>query len=116
MEDISELFEYFAKIKRAIDNADFTFLKYKFVKKARIDDLLVCTLALLPKSFKEAIKRKLIFDRFPAVACYSRLSKLLKRQFPFFSNYYMVDFNEAYTMLKGINRDLSKDLKNLEDL
>ena len=34
-------------------------IKYRFVKKNKIDDLLVCTLALLPDSFKNTMKKGL---------------------------------------------------------
>lgn len=116
MEDLSELMDYFKKIQRALDNADFNLFSYKFVKKSRIDDLLVCTLALLPASFKSAMKRRLNVDNFPAVACYNRLSKLLKRNFWLFPDYYMVHYISAKTMINGIKQDISSDLKRLEGM
>lgn len=116
MEDLSALQEYFKKIQRALDNADFNILNYKFVKKNRIDDLLVCTLALLPDSFKDAAKRKTDIDNFPSVACYARLSKLLKNQIGLFPDYYIVQYSSALAMLKNIKQNISRDIKKLENM
>ena len=116
MDDISALKDYFMKIQRALDNADFTFFQYKFVKKSRIDDLLVCTLALLPKSFKEATKRKINIDMYPSVACYTRLSKILKKQIGLLADYYVVNYNDSLNMIRGINKNLNRDIKNLEEM
>lgn len=116
MADIAGLQNYLKKIQRALDNADFKIFKYRFVKRNRIDDLLVCTLALLPNSFKEATKRKMNIDMYPSVACYTRLSKILKKQIGLFPEYYMVNYNESLAMIKSINKNLSRDIKNLEGI
>ena len=115
MEDITALLDYFKKIQRAIDNADLRIFKYKFVKKSRIDDLLVCTLAVLPETFKKATKKRLKLDLYPSVSCYNRLSKLVKKPFILNPDYYMIDFNEANIMLKSIKLNLERDLKQLEE-
>ena len=116
MEDLSALLEYFKKIQRALNNADFNLFGYKFVKKNRMDDLLVCTLALLPESFKNAAKRKTDLDNFPSVACYTRLSKLLKKQIGLFPDYYIVQYNSASAMLKSITKNINLDIKKLESM
>ena len=115
MEDISALLDYFKKIQKAIDNAEFTFFRYKFVRKTRMDDLLVCTLAVLPESFIKATKKRINIDVYPAVSSYTRLSKIIKK--PFFLNpeYYMIEFREASLMLKNIKQNLAKDIKTLEE-
>jgi len=115
MADNSELHEYFKKLQRALDSADFTFLNFRIVKKARIDDLLVCTLALLPEVFKKAMKKRLKIDMFPAVSCYNRLSKIIKKPFILSSDYYIVHYGEASTMIKSIRQNLDRDIKQLED-
>lgn len=115
MADTTSLQDYFKKIQRSLDNPDFSFLKYKFVKKTRIDDLLVCTLALLPDSFKKAMKKKLQLDAYPSVSCYSRLSKILKKPFILASDYYMIDYGEAFAMLKSIRQNLERDINKLEE-
>ena len=115
MEYVTTLLDYFKKLQRAIDNADLKIFKYKFVKKSRIDDLLVCTLAVLPESFKKATKKRLKLDVYPSVSCYNRLSKIIKKPFILSSDYYMIDFNEANTMLKSIRLNLERGLKQLEE-
>ena len=115
MEDINALQDYFKKLQRAIDNADFTFFNYKFVKKNRIDDLIVCTLAILPESFKKAMKKRMQIDAFPSVSCYNRLSKIIKKPFPLSSDLYMVDYGQATTMIKIIRQNIERDVRKLEE-
>ena len=38
MEDKASFQDYIKKLQRAIDNADLTLFKYKFVKRSRIDE------------------------------------------------------------------------------
>ena len=116
MEDLTELLNYFKKLQKAIDKADFKVLKYKFVKKNRIDDLLVCTLAVLPDSFKKAMKKRLKLDMFPSVSCYNRLSKIIKKTFLLTPDYYMINFYEANTLLQSITKYLESDIRKLEEL
>lgn len=115
MADSSSLHDYFKKIQRALDSADFAFFNIRIVKKSKIDDLLVCTLALLPEEFKKAMKKKLKLDTYPSVSCYNRLSKLLKKPFILSSDYYIVPYGEASAMLKGIRQSLDRDIRNLEE-
>lgn len=115
MEDITALQDYLKKLQRAIDNADLTVFKYKFVKKNRIDDLLVCTLAVMPDVFKKAMKKRLQLDMFPSVSCYNRLSKLAKKTFFLAPDYYLVNYIEATVMLKSIKQNLEMDIRRLEE-
>jgi hypothetical protein len=115
MEGIEVLLDYFKKLQRAINNADLKVFKYKFVKKSRIDDLLVCTLAVMPESYKKAMKKRVSLDLYPSVACYNRLYKMIKRTFFLASDYYMIDFHEATVMLGSILRHLESDIKKLEE-
>ena len=116
MEDLDALLEYFKKLQKAIDNAELKILKYKFVKKNRIDDLLVCTLAVLPNSFKKATKKRHNINMFPSVTCYNRLSKIIKRPLFLMPDYYMIDYNEANIMLKSIIQNIKSDIRKLEGL
>lgn len=115
MEDITELINYFKKMQKAIDKADFRVLKYKFVKKNRIDDLLVCTLAVLPDSFKKTMKKRLKLDMFPSVSCYNRLSKIIKKNFFLTPDYYMIDFYEANRILQNITKYIESDIRKMEE-
>ena len=113
MVDIQALMDYFKKIQKAVDSPDFEFLNFRILKKNKIDNLLVCTLALLPDSFKKAMKRRLKIDAFPSVSCYIRLSKIIK--IPFILNdYYIVRYNEIVAMLNGIKHNLERDIRLLE--
>jgi len=115
MEDLEAMQNYIKKIQRAINNADLSVFQYRFVKKNRIDDLLVCTLAVMPEVFKVAMSRRQGLEMYPSVSSYSRLSKVIKRTFFLMSDYYMVDYAEASKMLVAIQKFLSKDIKRLED-
>lgn len=115
MADSLALHDYFKKIQRALDTADFAFLNFRIVKKNKIDDLLVCTLALLPESFKKAMKKRLKLDTFPSVSCYNRLSKIIKKPFVLSNDYYIVSYSEANTMLKSIRQNLDRDIRELEE-
>ena len=115
MEDVTALQEYLKKLQRAIDNADLTVFKYKFVKKIRMDDLLVCALAVMPESFKKAMKKRLKLDLYPSVSCYNRFSKIVKKTFPLMPDYYMINFHEATTMLTNIRRHIEGDIRRLEE-
>ena len=115
MEDVTALQDYFKKLQRALDNADLTVFKYKLVKRTRIDDLLVCTLAVMPEIFKKAMKKRLKLDLYPSVSCYNRLSKILKKTFALLSDFYVVDYHEATTMLTSIRKNIEGDIRRLEE-
>lgn len=114
MADSLALQDYFKKIQKAIDTADFAFLNFRIVKKSKIDDLLVCTLALLPDDFKKAMKKRLKLDMFPSVSCYNRLSKIIKKPFILSKDYYIIPYGEASTMIKSIRQNLDRDIRRLE--
>ena len=114
MENIAELIDYFKKIQKSLDRPDLNLIKYRLLKKSRIDDLLVCTLSLLPDSFKKAMKKRLRPDQFPSVSCYTRLSKIIKKPFFLAPDYYIVKYAEAAAMLKSIRMNLDSDIKRLE--
>lgn len=114
MADTSALHDYFKKLQKAIDTADFNFFNFRIVKKSRIDDLLVCTLALLPDCFKKAMKKRLKLDTYPSVSCYNRLSKLLKKPFILSSEHYIIQYSEATAMIKSIRQCLDRDIRQLE--
>ncbi len=116
MEDLSALQDYLKKIQRTIENADFTILNYKIVKKNRIDDLLVCTLATLPDIFKSTMKKRLKIDQYPSVSSYARLSKLLKKPCPLLSDYYLVNYSQTIAMFKNIKQNLERDIRRLEEM
>ena len=115
MADNLALHDYFKKIQKAIDTADFAFLNFRIVKKNRIDNLLVCTLALLPDAFKKAMKKRLQLDMFPSVSCYNRLSKIIKKPFILSKDYYIIPYGEASAMIKSIRHSLDRDINQLEE-
>ena len=114
MEDITSLLDYFKKLQKAIDNADLRLFQYKLVKKVRIDDLLVCTLAVLPDAYKKAMKTRVNNNLYPSVSCYSRLSKIIKKPFFLNKDYYLINFGEANVLLKSIRQSIERDLIRLE--
>jgi len=114
MADIVALIDYFKKLQRAIDNADLTFFKYKILKKTKIDDLLVCTLAVLPDCFKRAMKKRLNTTTLPSVSCYNRLTKVIKKPFVLNKDYYIVDYGEINSMIKTIKQSIERDIMTLE--
>lgn len=115
MEGTEALQDYIKKLQRAVDNADLTVFQYKLVKKSRIDDLLVCTLAVMPDVFKKAMKKRLKLDLFPSVSCYNRFTKMVKRTFFLTPDYYLINYREATVMLTSIKKNLEADIKRLEE-
>ena len=113
MEENATFQDYIKKLQRAIDCADLTFLRYKFVKKNRIDDLMVCTISVMPQVFKNALTNKLEEDKYPSVFCYNRFKKIVKHTFFLAPEYYIFDFNEAMTMLANIIKSFEDDVRRL---
>jgi len=114
MEDVTGLLDFFRKLQKAVNNADLTFLKYKFVKKTKIDDLLVCTITKLPDCFKKAMKKRLNLDVYPSVSCFIRLSKIIKKPFVLNKDYYIINYNDVNIMLKTILKSIERDIRTLE--
>ena len=115
MADILALQDYFKKLQRALDAPDFNLLNFRIVKKSRVDDLLVCTLAILPESFKNAMQKKLDYNSYPAVYCYNRLSKIMKKPFILSKEYYIIQYSEASNMIKSIKLNIDRDIRRLEE-
>lgn len=115
MESISALQDYLKKIQRTIDNAGLTLFSYKFVKKNRMDDLLVCAIASMPESYRNIMNKKIQLDLYPSVACYNQLTRVIKKSCFLFSDYYMVDYTEAFNLLKSLKLSIERDIRKLEE-
>ncbi len=117
MADIIAIKDYFKKLQRAInEDADFTFFNIKLAKKNRIDDLLCCVLALLPDSYKKALKKRAVnvADQLTSVSAYNRLEKLIKKPFLLNSEIYVVQYNEALSLIRAITSNIERDINKLE--
>ena len=78
MADVTELKNYIKKLQRLVNSAEFTLFGSSVIKKNKVDDLIVCIIALLPESFKKTMKKRVPVDVYPSVASFNRLSKLMK--------------------------------------
>jgi len=116
MAKIDEIKEYLRKLDNLIrNNAEFTFLDVKFVKKTKVDDLLCCFIAVLPDKYKKHLKEK-HGKRLSSIIAYQNMHKALVRSFFFSKSLYMVEYNVVLkninTIMLMIERDIAFTEKN----
>lgn len=115
MTNVVELKKYINKLTRSINSADLAIFGSSIVKKNKIDDILVCFIALLPDSFKKTMKKRVPIDVYPSVASFNRLSKIIKKPFFLSKDFYIFKTNEAITLIQNINKNIERDINKLEE-
>ena len=115
MADVTELKNYIKRLTRIINSADFAIFGKSMVKKKKVDDLIVCIIALLPESFKKAMKKRVPIDVYPAVASFNRLSKVIRKPFFLSKDYYFFPTSEVVTLLQSIGKNIERDINKLEE-
>ncbi len=116
MDDIQGLKNYFKKLKRIImTEADLKFFRFSFVKKNKIDDVLCCIIATLPKSYKRICMSSQSKD-FGSTLSYKILPKAIKRKFFLSPALYSIDRNYAVRLIDTILKTIEKDIQEIEKL
>ena len=115
MADVTELKNYIKKLSRVVNSADFAILGKTLIKKKKVDDLIVCIIALLPDSFKKTMKKRVPIDVYPAVAAFNRLSKVIRKPFFLSKDYYFFPTSEVITLLQSIGKNIERDINKLEE-
>ena len=116
MARIKEIKDYLRKLDNLIrNNAEFTFMDFKFVQKTKVDDLLCCFLAVLPEKYKKCLKEKKS-EQFNSIITYQIMQKALIRPFYFNKNLYVIRYKKVLkninTIMLMIERDIAFAEKN----
>jgi len=93
--------------------ATFKFFEIYLIKKNKIDDIYVCLLSLLPKSFKTALNIQK-FEEVPSVICYKMLFNSIKGKFPLDKNLYVVQHKTAIKSIQDLIQSMEKDFEHIE--
>jgi len=115
MIDTSELKKYLKKLQRTVDGAEFSFFGSSIAKKNKIDDVLVCIIALLPESYKRTMKKRVAIDKYPSVSSFNRLSKVIKKPFFLSKDFYIFNTGEVLTLIQNISKNIERDINRFEE-
>ena len=114
MEDLTDLINYFKKLKRVVvRDIDFKFLNNSFIKKNKIDDVLCCILASLPNVYKRNMNSDL-GKNLSSIIAYKHLFDSIKKKCPFNSDMYMIQSTDANMSINIILKTIEKDIIYLE--
>ena len=115
MVDITEIKNYMRKLLRLVNSADYAIFGSSIVKKNKVDDLIVCIITLLPDSFKKTMKNRVPLELYPSVASFNRLSKIIRKPFFVFNDYYFFKTSEVITLIQNISKTIETDIQRLEE-
>ena len=108
-----EVKKYLKKLKNVIENeATWTFLNSKVLKKTRIDDILCCLEASLPADYKEYAKKK-GGRTLKSYAYFLELHASIKGRFLLSNSSYSVRYREAYTLIEAMMKTLDSDINHI---
>ena len=100
---------YIKKLRRIVmQEAEFEIFGCKLIKRTRIDDVLCCFIAILPKAYKRALDD--INCKLNSRLAYNRLYAGLKKKFILNSNLYAVDQNEILESINIFLQTFEKDI------
>ena len=116
MAQIDEIKEYLSKLQMVLKRADFNLFGYSFVKRNRVDDLMCCIMAVLPKQFKAILTYKTEMHKFVSTLNFSMLKKEMMRPFFFSKDLYIYELNKVLIYIQNITRSIEKDIEKIEKL
>ena len=112
-EVLEKINNYLKKLTSIINNdAKFSIFGIKFIKKKRIDDLLCCIEATLPKEYKDAI-RKLGAQNFAGYTCYTELLNSFRKNKSLFADNYMIRHNIVLRQISVLKTSIRRDFKKV---
>lgn len=110
-ESIVELKKHFKKLQYVIENdAVFTLIDRKLLKKNNIDDILCCIEASFPPEYKDYIKRQ-GSNKIKSRYYYNILKEKIQNKFMFSSNLYSVKYKETPSLISTIIKNLGSDFR-----
>ncbi len=104
---------YLRKLKKIInEEASFTLINVKILKKAKIDDILCCIEGALPQEYRDYIK-KYGANSLKSNTYIRRLHAAIKNRFMFSTNSYAVRYKETEPLIEMIISALNADLNRV---
>ena len=111
---LDKLKNYFRKLRKLIaQEADINLIKYKLIKKAKIDDVLCCIISSFPEQYKKALVDRR--QKLTSVIAYNYLYTYLKKKFFLSSDYYIVKTEETLKYIDAIILSIAKDIQWVEN-
>ena len=93
--------------------ADFNFFGNSLIKKNKIDDVYVCFLSLLPRSFQTALNISK-FAKTPSIVYYKMLFDSIKGRFILNDGVYLVKSQQAIDCIQGLMKNMENDFEYVE--
>ena len=110
MTDIDAIVKYFEKLQKIIlHDSDLNFGNKKFIKKAKLDDILCCIIAKLPDEYK---KSKI--EKYRSISLFKNLYNHLRQKFFLLPSHYMINVNEVNLALTQIKKTIIQDIESIE--
>ena len=104
---------YLKKMTMVINsNASFSIFGFKFIKRNRVDDVLCCIEATLPKEYKDAI-RKHGAQKFRGYSCYLELLDSFKKYKSFSPDHYIVKHNIVLRQITVLKSSIQSDFRKV---
>ena len=116
MAQIDEIKEYLRKIQLVVKNPEFSFVGSCFVKKSRIDDLMCCLMAVLPKQFNNILKYKTERYKYVSTLNIAKLKDEMMHPFLFSKNLYVFELNKIMVYIQNIMKSIEQDIEKIEKL
>ena len=116
VENKQEIKKYFNKILNTISiHYSFRLFDYYFIEKRRIDDVLCCLLAIIPKSYIDMVNLDIAIEqeRMCSIKAYKSFLEVLKTPAPFSSAHYLLSKNKIQKDIDNLLPLLVKDLEIL---
>ena len=115
MADIKSIKNYLVKLQNIIKkDADIVFFNKRYIKCKKIDDVLVCFLAMLPPQYKEQLLLSGSSRGYSSIICYKQLQIELKGKSKLFSDMYVVQTKQALSYIAGIIASIESDISYFE--
>lgn len=117
MVDTDEIKDYLQKLKRVIrDQSDFVLGNKRFIKAARLQDIMCCILAKLPESYKKTLKIRSEIKRYDSVMMFGLLTKAFSKKFFLDNSLCIIDFVSVNKLIDGISSSIVRDIRSIEGI
>lgn len=112
-ETVTEILKYLKKLDSALQtDIVFNLGNTKLVKKSRIDDLLCCLEASLPKEFKN-YKPKIGQKILQSLTIWHQLNDEIKNVFKLNKNLYSINVHDATKMIQILEKTIASDINKV---